>query len=321
MKKRILYVACLMLLLTGCKSIPKLSNGDEVILSLDGKEISANEFYEKLKEGYGADLLINMADEWIANNEIKTTDDIKKAVDEEYEETKKQYEDYYQVDFSEILTQSNYTEESFKNYLLITYKQKLIIENYAKDLITDEEVQNYYDKNISGKITARHILITPDVTSTMNDKEKETKKKEAYDLAKSLIDQINNGSDFSELAKQYSKDTVSALNGGLLDEFDNNSNLVPEFLEAAIKLEVGKYTTEPVESQYGYHIILKEKEENKKSFEESKDEIKTTLANQKIQEDSTLSYKALYEARKKYNMTINDSDILNKYNEAVKDYE
>ena len=309
MKKKIIIMACAVVLLAGCGN-PKLQDGKEVVASIKDKNITAEELYDSLKEKYGADVLINLIDEYIADKEIPTTDEINKKIDEEFENQKKQNEEYYKVDFEVLLKNYGYTTESYKKALLTSYKQQEIVKNYVKSTLTDEEIEKYYKDNMYGKITARHILIMPKKSKNMTEEETNQKKKEAYDLAVSLIKRLDNGEDFSELAKEFSEDTVSAENGGLLDPFDNNSGFVKEFWEASVALEVGKYSKTPVESQYGYHIILKEKEEERPNFEESKDKIKDTLAENKINSDSTnLVQKALYEIRKKYDLKIEDKDI------------
>ena len=309
MKKKIIIMACAVVLLAGCGN-PKLQDGKEVVASIKDKNITAEELYDSLKEKYGADVLINLIDEYIADKEIPTTDEINKKIDEEFENQKKQNEEYYKVDFEELLENYGYTTESYKKALLTSYKQQEIVKNYVKSTLTDEEIEKYYKDNMYGKITARHILIMPKKSTNMTEEETNQKKKEAYDLAVSLIKRLDNGEDFSELAKEFSDDTVSAENGGLLDPFDNNSGFVKEFWEASVALEVGKYSKTPVESQYGYHIILKEKEEERPSLEDSKDKIKDTLAENKINSDSTnLVQKALYETRKKYDLKIEDKDI------------
>ena len=74
------------------------------------------------------------------------------------------------------------------------------IETFAKivfnSLITDEEIQTYYDENIYGEITVRHILIKPDVDDDMTDEEIEEAETAALEKAKELITQIQNLSIF-----------------------------------------------------------------------------------------------------------------------------
>ena len=318
MKKKIAVMVCTAMLLVGCGN-PKLKDGKEVVASIKDKEITAEELYESLKEKYGTDVLVDMINEYIVDKEYPTTDEIKKVIDEKYETQKKQFEEYYNTDFDTILKNNNYTEELYRKDLTVAYKEELIVKDYVKSKLTDEEINKYYEENMYGKITARHILIMPKKSSNMTEEETKQKKKEAYDLAMDIIKKLDNGEDFATLAKEYSDDTVSAENGGLLDAFDNNSGYVKEFWEASKALEVGKYSKTPVESQYGYHIILKEKEEERQNIDDVKEDIKNTLAENKLNsvDASDLIQKALYEIRKKYNLEINDSTIKDTYEKGT----
>lgn len=318
MKNKIIIMSLAMIMLAGCGN-PKLKDGSEVVASMNDKNITAEELYNALKEKDGTEILINLVDSYIADKEYPTTDEITQKVNENYNDQKKQNEEYYKVDFETILSNYGYTEESYKKVLLTSYKQELLVKDYLKSLKTDEEVKKYYEDNMYGKITARHILIMPKKTEDMTDKDKEQKKKDAYDLAVSLIKRLDNGENFADLAKEFSEDTVSAENGGLLEPFDNNSGFVKEFWEASKALEVGKYSKTPVESQYGYHIILKEKEDERPSLEEKKEEILDKLVSSDLdgENSSELIAKALLSYRKKYNLDIKDTDIKSIYDKSI----
>jgi peptidyl-prolyl cis-trans isomerase C len=110
----------------------------------------------------------------------------------------------------------------------------------AKNPVTDAEIQGEYDKfksqNSGTEYRASHILV------------------EKEDEAKALIAQIKAGAKFDELAKKHSKDPGSGANGGDLD-FAQPGNYVPEFGQAMVKLEKGKFTETPVKTQFGWHII------------------------------------------------------------------
>jgi peptidyl-prolyl cis-trans isomerase C len=147
-----------------------------------------------------------------------------------------------------------------------------LIEDFrAKNPVTDAEAQREYDKfkgaNSGSEYRARHILV------------------EKEDEAKDLIKQIKAGASFEELAKKASKDTGSAANGGDLD-FANPSNFVPEFSKAMTALEKGQMTSEPVKSQFGYHIIKLEdvRAATFPAFDDVKTQIKQNLEKQKVAE-------------------------------------
>lgn len=120
---------------------------------------------------------------------------------------------------------------------------KAFVQDYVKkNPITDEMLKTEYDK-IAGQFAgnefkARHILV---------DKESD---------AKDIIARMKkNPKVFASLAKERSRDQGSKRNGGDLGWFDANM-MVPEFSAAVAKLEKGKFTEEPVKTQFGYHVIL-----------------------------------------------------------------
>ena len=139
----LLLVAALML--TGCGKIATLKNGEEIVAKMDGKSITAEDLYGKLKKQGGAVTLTNMIDSFIVNKEIKTDEDAKSYADSQLSSYKKSYQSYGQ-DFNAALTSAGYAdEEEFKEELILEYKKNIVTENYVKDELTDDEIQKYYD--------------------------------------------------------------------------------------------------------------------------------------------------------------------------------
>lgn len=112
----------------------------------------------------------------------------------------------------------------------------------AKHPVDEATAKADFDKRVAEagekEFKARHILV------------------EKEDEAKALIAKLEKGAKFADLAKA-SKDKGSAAQGGDLG-WARPSNYVPEFAEALGKLEKGKFTTTPVKSQFGFHVILLE---------------------------------------------------------------
>jgi peptidyl-prolyl cis-trans isomerase C len=113
-------------------------------------------------------------------------------------------------------------------------------------------------KQITGEqeVHARHILV------------------ETEDEAKAVADELKKGADFADLAKKKSKDP-GASDGGDLGFF-TKEQMVPEFSSVAFALEPGKIS-DPVKSQFGWHIIKVEEKRNRKApeFEQVKGQIET----------------------------------------------
>lgn len=323
MKKKLLSIMACILLLTGCGKIPKLENGEEVVAELDGKSFTANELYDDLKTSYGTTFLVNMIDNYIANEEIETDDSAREYAKNELENLKKQYE-LYQMDFDSAMKQAGYqTEDQLLDEIILQYKKDKVVKNYAEEQISDQEVEDYYNENIFGEITAKHILIKPETTSDMSDDEKKAKEEEALNKAKDLINELNNGADFDTLAKENSDDTGSASEGGLIKDFTKvgDNSVVTEFWDAAYNLKNDEYTSEPVKSSFGYHIILKVSQNERPSLEDTRDDILDTLATNKLSSDDNLSAKYWAKIREKYKLNIIDSDLKKVYDDTVKNYE
>jgi peptidyl-prolyl cis-trans isomerase C len=149
--------------------------------------------------------------------------------------------------------------------------RELFEDHKKKNPVSDEQAKAEYDKfkaQATGtEYRARHILV---------DKEED---------AKALIAQIKGGAKFEDLAKKSSKDTGSAENGGDLD-FAKAESYVPEFGGALTKLKKGEMTSEPVKSQFGFHIIRLDdsREAAFPAFDDVKPQLKQRLEQVKLQQ-------------------------------------
>ena len=145
------------------------------------------------------------------------------------------------------------------------------------DPVTEEEALAYYNENPSYftnpfSMSASHILI--------QDPEHTDAKRAEIEA---ILEKLNNGADFAELAMEYSE-CGSAENGGDLGTF-GLGQMVPEFEEAALALEPGEISG-IVETQFGFHIIkLTEKnEESLSSFEDVRENIDSILIGERSNE-------------------------------------
>jgi peptidyl-prolyl cis-trans isomerase C len=135
--------------------------------------------------------------------------------------------------------------------------------------ITDAAVQAEYQKDYAGKpgpeqVDARHILVKTQAE------------------AEAIIERLNHGADFGKLAIKDSIDP-GAKNGGELGWFSQNE-MVPAFANAAFALKPGQYTKTPVQTQFGWHVILCEGKRTAppQAFDAVKDQIRQSLADAAI---------------------------------------
>lgn len=304
----VIIIAILLIILIGVSTKnTKTSKGDDIVAKLNGKTITANDLYAELKSQGGRSILTNMIDEYILNKEYKTTDEMKKNA----EATVKSYKSSYGDSYNTFL--SNYgikDDKELKDILIEQEKREKVVEKYIKDNISDKEIKDYYENNIKGDIKASHILISAEEDAS--DEEKEAAKKKAEDI----IAKLKKGEDFAKLAKKYSDDTESKKDGGNLGYF-NSGDMVEEFENAAYALKNNEYTTEPVETSYGYHIIMKTGQKDKPSLEKSKDTIIDKIVSDKKENDETISAKAMKKLREKYKLTIKDKKLKKEFNDYV----
>lgn len=143
-------------------------------------------------------------------------------------------------------------------------------EYLKKHPITEAQIKAKYDEFVkqfgTTEYKAQHILVPSE--------------KEALDI----IAQLKKGAKFSELAKKYSKDAGSADKGGDLG-WSTPANYVQPFAEALVKLKPGEYTTTPVQSQFGWHIIKLDATRPAKppTLEQLKPQIQAELQREEIQ--------------------------------------
>ena len=317
-KIALLGVCSLVLLTAGCGQVAKLKNGQELVASIDGKKITTEDLYKELKKQGGTSVLINDIDTFIANKEIKSDKTTEEYANSQLEQLKQQYEQSGQ-DFTAALTSNGYKNEAaFKEVLVLDYKKQQVVKNFLKKELTKEEIEKYYKNEIFGAMTARHILITPDVKDDATDDEKKKAEEAAKKQAEELIEKLNKGEDFAKLAKKYSKDSGTAKNGGLFSNF-KKEEVVTEFWNAASKLKKNEYTKEPVKSDYGYHIILKVSQKSKPKLKDVEDDIKSTLVDNKLSNDTNLSSKTWNRIRtEKYHLKIEDSELKSGYDDTIK---
>ncbi|MFC7372865.1 peptidylprolyl isomerase [Fictibacillus iocasae] len=275
MKKWLLSVGLTagLLSLSACNS-----GGSEKVVESKAGDITQDEFYQELKERYGNQVLKEMVDQMVLEKEYKVSD---KEVEKEIAKIKK--ESGGDEAFKQLLEQNGIKDEKV---LKERIKGMLASEKAATSgvKVSDEEAKKVFEEKYKTEVKASHILVDDEKTA------KEVKAK------------LDKGGDFAKLAEEYSKDPGSKTKGGDLGFFGKGA-MVPAFDKAAFSLEKGKIS-EPVKSDYGYHIIkVEDKRENK--FEDKKEEIKKELKQQKAKPIQEIVDKL----RKKADVKIKDKDL------------
>jgi len=167
------------------------------------------------------------------------------------------------------LTRNSAVQRQLDNARQEILIRALIAEHLKANPVTDAEVAAEYEKvkKQAGEreYKARHVLV------------------EKEDDAKKIIAELKKGTKFEDLAKQ-SKDTGSAANGGDLD-WNVPGTFVKPFADAMTKLEKGKFTEAPVQTQFGWHVIRLDDVRDAKAppMDQVRPQIQQQLERQKIQ--------------------------------------
>ena len=309
--KILLLALAASLVLTGCNT-----SNEDIVAVVNGTKITKSDFektalkvgkeYEMIfgeeiwtseveggktfKEEFDNEILNVMISQEIVNQQAE-----KENITVTDEEIANEMSSYMQMienvdEYNKFMEENGIDEEFLKNH----FRQTLIFDKYRNKImseteITENDLRDYYNTHIDEykkeEIKASHILIT-----TLNDMgeqltEEETAKKESD--AQDILARIKQGEDFEALAKEYSDDKASASNGGDLGYFAKGV-MVPEFEEAAFKLEKGQ-VSDVVKSSFGYHIIkVDDKREEITSYEDEKENIlgaiRYEIYNEKMEE-------------------------------------
>ncbi|TSB45794.1 peptidylprolyl isomerase [Alkalicoccobacillus porphyridii] len=240
---------------------------EDAVVTINGTDITEGEFVESLKEQAGDQTLLSMIQLQLLKDKSEDFD----FTDEEIEEDIDELKANYGVESDEELF--NQLRESTQGQIDLDSRDELIEDYILPQLtivalteegieVTEEEKEAFYEENedaYPNDIRARHILV------------------EDLETAEDLKAQLDDGADFAELAEEHSIDPGTAVNGGDLDYFTEDT-MVPEFSEVAFSMEIDEIS-EPVESTYGFHII--QVTDIRDSYEDYADEIEETLIQQK----------------------------------------
>ena len=226
---------------------PARSQSDRLVAKVDGVEIRESD--------------IAMAEDDLGQNAQQMTPDAKR--------------DYLVSYLTDVILAAKAAEgkkladdKDFKSRITFI-RRKLLMETLlmaeGKAAVTDAAMKKVYEdavKQMGGEqeVRARHILVATEPE------------------AKAIVTEISKGTDFAELARQKSKDPGAAAEGGDLGWFGKDQ-MVPEFADAAFKMDKGQ-VSEPVKTQFGWHIIKVEDKRTKPvpEFAKVKDQVETFVA-------------------------------------------
>lgn len=264
---------------------PETNDTSAVVATYDGGTITANEFdmeqrvMKFLYPEYAQMMEMDDFKDYLVRQEVayeylsgKASEEAKtegaKVATEQFDKMKASV----QADqWTEMLKAQNLTDQNIKDYMT----RIMTVIKDKETGVTEDAIKKEFETNKDQFTTAsvRHVLIN----FTDPDTQKERKKEDALKIAKEVKTKLDAGEDFAKVAKEYSEDPGSADNGGL---YENTpvSNWVEAFKEAAKTLPINKIS-DPVETEYGYHV-MKVESRTEADYSKLTDEQKETLKSQ-----------------------------------------
>jgi foldase protein PrsA len=264
----LIFILALAIVLT----VSILSSNKEVVASVGGNSINKEDLYDVMVKQYGSSALEVLIINKIVELEVGK-ENITVTNEEIEEELGLLIESYGGEDlFTSALESNGMTMTEVKDEVKTYLQTNKLLE--PRITITEEELETYFEENkdlyaTQEQVKASHILVADEST------------------AKEVSEKMEAGQSFAELAKEYSTDPASAESGGDLGYFERGV-MAEEFEEVAFSLNIDSVSN-PVQTEFGYHIIkVTDKTEAKEAtFEESKEEIRDTLFDEKLATEYT----------------------------------
>ena len=287
-------------------SVNMVGCGNDTIAKINDVKISKDEYnkiasflyatgyvQEDKNKGINNDILSFIIDNEVAYQDAQreniTVED--KDVNEKYEDLKETLKSnsVYKTKLDEVGINDDFLKSQVKKDLIVSkYK-----ENFMKNIkINDNEIKTYYD-NHKDEFTKEEVRASQILISTLDDNNNvvnQEQKEKLKDKAEDILEKLKNNEDFAILAKEYSDDKNSGKDGGDLGYFSKEDKNI-DFTNPVFKLEKDQLS-DIIETEYGYHIVkVTDNKSVTKTLEESKEDIKNKILNQKYTQHIDSLYK------------------------------
>lgn len=223
----------------------KSVDGKDVVVTMDGYDLTADALYEELLESsYGSYAVYMYYVRAVVNAAVEDTDTLRAYAEGAAESLLATYQSYGEEALNDVLRSAGlHSQEELVDYYLTYYKLDELVNKYQTEHL-EELFKPFYDERKPRQVS--HILVT---CADPKNPTAEEKAKMAE-----IESKLASGVAFADVAKEYS-DCSSASNGGSLGYSDAATSFVKEFLDAMLLAEEN-VMTDWVETEYGQHLIL-----------------------------------------------------------------
>ena len=272
----------------------RIQTSPDFVATFGEVEITPEDLYDTLIEANGMSTALSMVDSTFLREEFEIDED---EVNETITNLKVDMGDQF---FPTMRTHGLVTDQEIFDYLAdFQLRDTAFTEAFPID---EDRLQELHEEHRPTR-QARHILVETE--------------EEAIDLIARLeeADEDEFEELFIELAMEYSTEPGAEESGGELPPFGYPSGFVVEFEEAAFELHVGEFSTTPVATDFGFHIIYLYDEEEKPSFEDMKEMLEEAERN-----SLTTTYRIEYmmiNLREQFNFTFLDDRLADFYETSV----
>ncbi len=280
--------------------IAKLSNGEEEIVSIGEYSITANDLYDELKNGGSLDATLNLIDQYILTDKYDVESEAKKYAKEQSKVIYKEFEEYYGFSKVEFLENNNFKDEDdFLDYLYYDYYYERYYNDYTKDLITDDDINDFYKDDVFGD---KKVIIF----SSADDKK----------LLENIRSALKKGTSLSTIKKKYSNATVNELSL----TYKNYADYSEDLWKKVKTLDKGKYSDIVQDSVLGNAVVYITSTSDKPNLKDIKDDVVDVIVKKMQEDDKNLYYEAFIELRTGYGVEFKDTNLKKEYEEFVKSH-
>lgn len=233
---------------------------ESIIVETSSGNITENEFNRALREQHGDSVLHSLVQEKIIQSEAERLGIGEEEIEEEIEFLKDNLGVSNDEQLFEMMQMQGISGKEDLNNRIINH---LVMQHHIGDVgeVSDDELFGEYERG--EEVEARHILV------------------EDLEKSEEIHIQLSEGADFEELAQEFSQDPASREDGGNIGSF-RRGTMTPPFEEAAFHLNEDE-VSEPVESQFGFHIIeVLDRTPFEDDFEEVKEQLRSAYNDRKL---------------------------------------